>query len=106
METTFDIKQKSNGAQPMNTTGNITTDQPLFLPFSRKEIAKDDLILTCKTPTKQTQIRRYSARPNRGLVPTPRIMHKGFSKEKICKGYSISLRKAIFRSNGDYISIK
>jgi hypothetical protein len=50
----FEIKQKSNGPQPTNTTGNITTGQQLFLPISRKEVAKNQIILTCKTPTKQT----------------------------------------------------
>jgi hypothetical protein len=37
----FEIKQKSNDAQPTNTTGNITTGQPLFLPISGKEVAKN-----------------------------------------------------------------
>ena len=80
---TFEIKQKSDGSLPTNTTDNVATEQPLFLPISGKEIAKDHLILICKTLTKQTCVWRHSARLTRGLVPTPRIMHKGFSKEKM-----------------------
>jgi hypothetical protein len=36
----FKIKQKGDGAQPTNTTGNVTTGQPLFIPISGK-VAKN-----------------------------------------------------------------